>query len=124
MKLTISILSAVALLGAPTAAMAGEFGVSNSYNFSYRHGRGTTHVNSRINGQLIENGKSLSIKTVHSQSGAGDLGNGYKDSSSILSINTSNTHFSENSRTRVRSNERYTFGSQQFTHRTGSFFAQ
>ena len=123
MKLLASSLAAAALLAAP-AAMAGEFGVSNSYGFSYRHGGGTQRVTSKINGNLVENGKSLSIKTVHSTSGAGDSGNGYKDSSSILSINSGSSHFNESSHTKVSANEHYTFGSQQFTHRTGSYFAQ
>ena len=110
--------AAALVLSAP--AYAGEFGVSNSYGSSWRHGHGTQTVRSHINSSTIENGRSFSAKTVHSTMNDG----GYSDSSSIISINSGNSHFRSNENTTVKAKDSYSFGSSNFNHRTGSYFAQ
>ncbi len=112
-------IAATLLISAP--AYAGEFGVSNSYSSSWRHGHGTQTVDSKVRSSLIENGKSFSAKTVHSSMNDGQ---GYSDNSSVISINSGSSHLSETTRTNVKVKDSYSFGSESFNHRTGSYFAQ
>jgi hypothetical protein len=111
-----------ASLGLAIPASAGEFGVVNRYSFSHRTSHGTQAVKVNAHSQLVENGKSLTIKTNHSTSGAGTYGNGYSDSSSIISINSGSSHFSETANTSVNSHERFNTQSQTFEHGLGSYF--
>lgn len=70
----ISAAAAAALaFGSSGAAMAGEFGVSNSYGHSWRHGTGNSYVDYVTNIQKSENYEFGAGKEVFTVTGGGSL---------------------------------------------------
>lgn len=113
--LTASIASV--LMTAP--ALAGEFGVKNSYSYNIRHGQGKQTVEQVSHSQLKENGHTSAVKVVR---GSFTDGKGYQDEFFSITKSSGNSSFGEAGKVKVSGSEKYTFTGGSFSHGTGSYF--
>jgi len=140
------ILSSILVAGSVSAA---ELGVTNSYGQSFRDGTGVTNIQFNTSSQVAENSYYGAVKLETSSYGDGETtttttapgngnGNGYgygnagstttvtspggfNDSATSLSLGFGERNYSEAINQTGTTQDRYSFGSTNFSHSVGVF---